>query len=119
MVRLEPDGSAWVRASSYGHWQGCTERDCRGEWTASTGWTRVSRGSHAGHIPLRGERHQVPLLPGRDLDERTTTSEGLRLIPLETQRSPPVPVLRRRRQAALAQEGLPRPGERRVVGVRH
>ena len=84
VVRLEPNGSAWVRASSHGHWQGCKERDCRGEWTARTGWTRVSRGSHAGHIPLRGERRQVPLLPGRDLDERTTTSEGLRLIPLET-----------------------------------
>jgi hypothetical protein len=28
-------------------------------------------------------RH-VPLLPGHDLHERTTTSEGLRLIPLET-----------------------------------
>jgi hypothetical protein len=74
-VRLEPDGSAWVRASSHGHWQGCKERDCRGEWTARTGWTRVSRGSHAGHIPLP---------PGGDLDERTTTSEGLRMIPLET-----------------------------------
>ena len=75
VVRLEPDGSAWVRGSSHGHWQGCKERDCRGEWTARTGWTRVSRGSHAGDIPLA---------PGRDLDERTTTSEGLRLIPLET-----------------------------------
>ena len=75
VVRLEPDGSAWVRASSHGHWQGCRERDCRGEWTARTGWTRVSRGSHAGHIPL---------LPGGGLEERTTTSEGLRLIPLET-----------------------------------
>jgi hypothetical protein len=84
VVRLEPDGSASVRASSHGHWQGCKERDCRGEWTGRTGWTRVSRGSHAGHIPLGGERRQVPLLPGRDLDERTTTSEGLTLIPLET-----------------------------------
>jgi hypothetical protein len=26
----------------------------------------------------------VPLIPGRDLHERTTTGEGLRLIPLET-----------------------------------
>jgi hypothetical protein len=84
VVRLEPDGSASVRASSHGHWQGCKERDCRGEWTGRTGWIRVSRGSHAGHIPLGGERRQVPLLPGRDLDERTTTSEGLTLIPLET-----------------------------------
>jgi hypothetical protein len=74
---------------------------------ARSGWTRVSRGSHAGHLPFRHElvpgpsgappslvvapgvpgsprvRH-VPLLPGHDLDERTTTSEGLRLVPLET-----------------------------------
>jgi hypothetical protein len=73
---------------------------------AGSGWTRVSRGSHAGHLPFRHElvapqfgappplvvapgapgsrvRH-VPLLPGHDLDERTTTSEGLNLIPLET-----------------------------------
>jgi hypothetical protein len=26
----------------------------------------------------------VPLVPGRDMNERTTSSEGLRLIPLET-----------------------------------
>jgi hypothetical protein len=104
VVRLEPDGSAWVRASSHGHWQGCKE--CKNEWTRRTGWTRVSRGSHAGHIPLRlalpegryrvhprqlwvperarPGRRWVPQLPGRDLDERTSTAEGLRLIPLET-----------------------------------
>jgi hypothetical protein len=106
VVRLDPDGKAWVRASSHGGWQSCTEADCRGDWTARTGWTRVSRGSHAGHIPVRRERRgpprrmlprhipspeeldgrtrEIPLLPGHDLDERTTTSEGLRLIPLET-----------------------------------
>jgi hypothetical protein len=106
VVRLDPDGRAWVRASSHRHWQGCKESRCRNEWTARTGWTRVSRGSHAGHIPLRLElrrshppvvpRHvlrptdpgaridRIPLLPGHDLDERTTTGEGLRLIPLET-----------------------------------
>jgi hypothetical protein len=105
VVRLDPDGTAWVRASSHRHWQGCKEDRCRNEWTARTGWTRVSRGSHAGHIPLRLELRgsapavpryfprpsdphtrvrRIPLLPGHDLDERTTTSEGLRLIPLET-----------------------------------
>ena len=95
-----------MRASSHGHWQGCKELACKDEWTAGTGWTRVSRGSHAGHIPLRHElrggpgwvssrrillpgmprarTHRIPLLPGHDLDERTTTGEGLRLIPLET-----------------------------------
>jgi hypothetical protein len=105
VVRLDPDGTAWVRASSHQRWQGCKEARCRNEWTARTGWTRVSRGSHAGHIPLRLELRggaprlpryvprpadpntrvrRIPLLPGHDLDERTTTSEGLRLIPLET-----------------------------------
>jgi hypothetical protein len=105
VVRLDPDGRAWVRASSHEGWQGCKEARCRNEWTARTGWTRVSRGSHAGHIPLRLELRggapripryvpqpadphtrvrRIPLIPGRDLDERTTTSEGLRLIPLET-----------------------------------
>jgi hypothetical protein len=108
VVRLEADGSALVRASSHGHWQGCKQRDCRGEWTARTGWTRVSRGSHAGHIPLRGERHQVPLLPGRDLDERTTTSEGLRLIPLETHD--------RRRYRSHA-EGVRPPWRKQAYGV--
>jgi hypothetical protein len=105
-VRLDRDGRPWVRASSHRHWQGCKDRRCRNRWTPLTGWTRVSRGSHAGHIPLRHELrgeprwlhprqrpipgaprprlHEVPLLPGHDLRERTTTGEGLRLIPLET-----------------------------------
>jgi len=106
LVRLDPDGSAWARASSHGHWQGCKEGSCRNEWVSRTGWTRVSRGSHAGHIPMRSELsvrpqrsaprwtprpgawrvrlRRTPMLPGHDLDERTTTGEGLRLIPLET-----------------------------------
>ena len=95
-----------MRASSHSHWQGCKELRCKNRWTGRTGWTRVSRGSHAGHIPLRHELHggprwvhprqiplpgapraetrRVPMLPGHDLHERTTTGEGLRLIPLET-----------------------------------
>ena len=72
-VRLDPDGSAWTRASSHGHYQGCKHDDCRNRWFPVTGWSRVSYGSHAGHIP-------APLDPR----ERTTTAEGLRLIPLET-----------------------------------
>jgi hypothetical protein len=101
-VRVDPDGSTWVRASSHGHVQGCKWLACHDHWVRHTGWVRVSRGSHAGHVPFRAERrwrrerpaapryaplparpHRAPLLPGRDLDERTTTSEGLRLIPLE------------------------------------
>jgi hypothetical protein len=108
-VRVDPDGSTWVRASSHGHFQGCKWRICQNEWLRPTGWVRVSRGSHSGHVPFRIEprprdpsdgpivpryvppprsaerRHRrIPLIPGRNLSERTTTGEGLRLIPLET-----------------------------------
>jgi hypothetical protein len=74
-VRIDPDGRVWARASSHGHYQGCKRRFCRNRWVGGTGWTRVSRGSHAGHIPLPRRRRPR---------ERTTTAEGLRLIPLET-----------------------------------
>jgi hypothetical protein len=99
-VRIGRDGSAQVRASSHHWYQGCKERQCRNRWIGWTGWTRVSRGSHAGHIPYetqwqvsRSRRHGPadrevtgyrPLLPGRDLDERTTSAAALELIPIET-----------------------------------
>jgi hypothetical protein len=96
-VRIDPGGTVSVRASSHGHYQGCKWARCRNRWFADTGWTRVSRGSHAGHIPTERRTSRPPargappppvryrpLLPGRDLRERTTTGEGLRLIPLET-----------------------------------
>ncbi|HVG75716.1 MAG TPA: hypothetical protein VM824_10065, partial [Thermoleophilaceae bacterium] len=102
-VRLDPDGTAWMRASSHGHLQGCKWLACHDRWVRGTGWVRISRGSHAGHVPLRSERRwrsgarpaaprymplpapprRTPMLPGLDLDERTTTGEGLRLVPLE------------------------------------
>ncbi len=107
-VRIDPDGSTWVRASAHGHYQGCKWRECRNQWIRPTGWVRVSRGSHAGHVPFRvtprqhnprngpgiprfitppqwpsPHRPRVPLVPGRNLDERSTSGEGLRLIPLE------------------------------------
>ena len=75
-VRIERNGDVYARASSHGDYQGCKQRRCRGRWQGGNGWTRVSRGSHAGHLPSR--------LPGRDTRERTSTAEGLRLIPLET-----------------------------------
>jgi hypothetical protein len=105
VVRVDPDGSAWVRASSHGRFQGCKWSQCGDAWVRRTGWVRVSRGSHSGHVPFRMEpatrRHgsgprghvpplglrphrRVPLVPGRNVDERSTTGEGLRLIPLET-----------------------------------
>jgi hypothetical protein len=87
-VRVDPDGSAWARASAHEHWQGCKQRRCRNAWIRATGWSRVSRGSHAGHIPVEGavgdRGYRRPSFPGRDLRERTSTAEGLRLVPLES-----------------------------------
>jgi len=88
VVRIDRDGSRWVKATSHGRWQWCKQRRCRGRWGRQTGWTRVSRGSHAGHIPLRaiptprGWRYER-LAPGAGLRERSTTAPNLRLIPAE------------------------------------
>jgi hypothetical protein len=91
-VRIDPDGRRWVRASAHGHYQWCKWQWCR-RWGPSTGWTRVSRGSHAGHIPLRTTPHLKrwgvsihyrPLRPGAGLHERSTTAPNLHLVPLET-----------------------------------
>ena len=88
-VRIDPDGRVWARASSHGHYQGCKQAICHNRWMRAGGWTRVSRGSHAGHIPGRlwaldpPHLRFRPALPGVDLRERTSTPEGLRLIPLE------------------------------------
>lgn len=101
VVRVERDGRASARATSHGHWQGCKLPSCEGRWTRATGWTRVSRGSHAGHLPLApalepsARRGRVsrpgpgvvglrPRYPGLDMRERTSTGEALRLLPLET-----------------------------------
>ena len=59
-VRVDPDGQVWARASSHGHYQGCKQLACRDRWIGGTGWTRVSRGSHAGHLPV--ERTGSPAL---------------------------------------------------------
>ncbi len=98
-MRLDAQGRAYVRASSHRGYQACKQHRCENEWTAETGWTRVSEGSHAGHIPLRSELRGVglvldwppvegkwryhPQYPGTDLEERTTSAPGLRLVPLE------------------------------------
>lgn len=98
-VRIDADGRTAMRMSSHGHWQWCKHASCRDRWGAALGWARVSRGSHAGHAPLRAEatgldpsalpeglplRYRYrPLVPGRDLRERTATPAGLRLLPLE------------------------------------
>jgi hypothetical protein len=103
-VRVDPDGTIWMRASSHGHLQGCKWHACQKRWVRSTGWVRVSRGSHSGHVPYRSEPRwvdpsqtgarryvpksgpprRIPLVPGPDMHERSSTGEGLRLIPLET-----------------------------------
>jgi hypothetical protein len=103
-VRVDPDGTTWIRASSHGHVQGCKWRACHDRWVRSTKWVRVSRGSHSGHVPYatvptwigpptaryprfiprKGPPRRVPLHPGPRLRERSTTAEGLRLVPLET-----------------------------------
>ena len=102
-VRIDRDGSIAVRSTSHGHHQWCKQAECRGRWGARTGWTRVSRGSHAGHVPLErlvtGQRggsggrvgvmrgrlrvRYRPRIPGVDLRERTSTPEGIELVPLE------------------------------------
>ena len=99
-----------MRSTSHGHHQYCKQAECRNDWGPRTGWTRVSRGSHAGHIPLDrevGSRRAAsrpcgpgsggaasaltyrPQLPGVHLRERTTTGDGLRLIPLEEVKNRP------------------------------
>ncbi|MEA2425153.1 MAG: hypothetical protein QOH13_1563 [Thermoleophilaceae bacterium] len=93
-VRVGRDGRTWVRATAHGGYQWCkwSVKSCR-KWGPATGWTRVSRGSHAGHIPLKTVPHLKkwgvaidyrPVRPGAGLHERSTTAPGLHLVPLET-----------------------------------
>jgi hypothetical protein len=73
-VRIDDaTGAARMRASAHGGYQGCKESRCHNTWTRWGGWSRVSYGSHAGHVPL----------PAPDPDERTTTAAGVRLVPIE------------------------------------
>jgi len=100
-VRVDAAGRASARATAHHGYTSCKEFQCANEWGPVTGWTRVSKGSHAGHIPLETQwtrgiarRHHGapfrkvtgyrPLYPGRDLNERTTRAGELDLIPLET-----------------------------------
>jgi hypothetical protein len=93
-VRVDGTGDVRARVTSHGHWQWCKWAACKGRWGPFAGWTRVSRGSHSGHLPARARRPWGwPLRrptefelqrPGTDLHERTTTPDGIRLVPLET-----------------------------------
>ena len=99
-VRIGRDGRVRTRASSHHGHQWCKQRRCKDGWGQWTGWSRVSRGSHAGHVPtvvehdaairrrrmrgLRLRRRARPAIPGIDIHERTSTSTGLRLVPIES-----------------------------------
>lgn len=92
-VRIDRAGRVAVRATAHGHWQWCKHIWCKNKWGPGSGWTRISRGSHAGHIPLKATPHlrfwgvgmrYKPVRPGAGLHERSTTAPGIRLVPLET-----------------------------------
>jgi hypothetical protein len=97
-VRVATSGRALVRATSHRGYQYCkTARPGCHRWGPWTGWTRVSRGSHAGHIPMVAHvvssgvphgphRRRLVVRPARegiDVHERVTTAPELRLVPLE------------------------------------
>ncbi len=96
-VKLMPDGRVFSRASAHNGYSGrkrwpnlnelptepklprigrggvaMEKRPRTGAWTPDTGWTRVTRGSHAGHIP-----------DGPTRDERRTEADGVALVPIE------------------------------------
>jgi hypothetical protein len=82
-VRITQRGDVLARASSHHGHRWCPGWRCD-RWGPASGWTRVSRGSHAGHLPLRGAgAGPAPAFPGVHLRERTSTADGLRLVPLE------------------------------------
>jgi hypothetical protein len=62
-VRIAPGGAVSARATAHGGYSGA--------WTPSTGWYRVSGGSHAGQVA------------GAPSGERTTPAKALALTPLE------------------------------------
>jgi hypothetical protein len=85
-LHVDEHGRVWTRASAHhgyagrkgfvnnlsqsGHMPESLKAD---GWTESTGWTRVSKGSHAGHIPKRPQWR-----------DRLTLADGLRFVPIET-----------------------------------
>jgi hypothetical protein len=93
-LRITPEGKVFARASAHHgyagrlHWPNLNElpfepglpgsyrggrlvRRRTGAWTPVTGWTRVSRGSHAGHIVTDAG------------SERRTEPDGLVIVPIE------------------------------------
>jgi hypothetical protein len=98
-VRIDASGRALARATAHHGYTYCKDAmaGCANRWGPWTGWTRVSRGSHAGHIPMAVHRVPIPgahgphawravvrpTREGIDVHERTTRSSELRLVPLE------------------------------------
>lgn len=80
-VRIRTNGTKSVRATKHGDYTWCKghiwHNKCE-RWGPPNGWTRVSRGSHAGYVPEK--------TPGAGAHERSTTAPGIRLVPLETLR---------------------------------
>jgi hypothetical protein len=78
-VRIGAGGAKSVRATKHGGYTWCKghiwHNACE-RWGNPNGWTRISRGSHAGHIPAT--------TPGTGLHERSTMAPGIELVPLET-----------------------------------
>jgi hypothetical protein len=78
-VRIDPNGTKSARATKHGGYTWCKgwlwHNKCE-QWGPPNGWTRVSRGSHAGHVP--------DSTPGTGLHERSTTAPAIRLVPLES-----------------------------------
>src|SRR3954454_14873126 len=78
-VRIDPNGKRSVRATKHGGYTSCKgwiwHNKCE-QWGPSNGWTRVSRGSHAGHIP--------EWTPADGLHERSSTAPAIHLVPLES-----------------------------------
>lgn len=61
-----------MRVSSHGGYQACKQYlTCHNQWAAGTGWSRVSGGSHTGHVVADPDR------------ERYALASSIRLIPLE------------------------------------
>lgn len=84
-VHVDEHGLVWSRASAHHGYvgkkglindlsqTGLMPKSWKADgWTESTGWTRVSKGSHAGHIP------------DGPASDRRTSADGLRFVPIET-----------------------------------
>ena len=88
-VRVDPDGSTWLRASSHGHFQSCKWAFCRGEWARHTGWVRVSRGSHSGHVPFERASRAGGARGAAGAPLRASSRPGHGSTPAEARPRPP------------------------------